>query len=91
MDEKVQPNAEMLRLRDMLDAEGIEWEDNSDEIACRTQRWDAERMVFSAICGVHAYGTIEVWTWTMRRRKEDPVGCATAEEAFALIREEVEK
>lgn len=86
----VQPNAEMLRLRDMLDEAGIEWEDNSDFIMCRTQRrsedgeWD-----YSAICGFGAYGAIELWTRDMRIRKEDPVGLNTAEDAFELIRKQV--
>ena len=86
---QVPPNAEMLRLRDMLDGAGIPWEDNSDEIMCRTQLFDGDEMVYSAICGQHAYGEIELWTRTMKQDREDPIGLDTAEEAFALIREEV--
>ena len=93
MAETVQPNAEMLRLRDMLDADGIEWWDERDRHFCHTfvTRGEdiGEDIAASCICGIHAYGAIEVWTRTMRIRKEDPVGVATAEEAFELIREEV--
>jgi len=87
----VPPNREMLRLRDMLDSAGIEWHDNSDEIMCRTQLFDGDEMVYSAICGRHAYGNIELWTRNARSCKQDPIGLSTAEEAFALIREEVGK
>lgn len=82
---------EMTRLRDMLDDAGIDWEDNSDDLFLRTQSHEGGRMVFSAVCGVHAYGIIEVWTSSMRNNKEDPVGTLNAEEAFELIREEVGK
>lgn len=85
----VPPNHEMLRLRDMLDGAGIEWHDNSDETMCRTQLFDGDTMVFSAICGYGAYGTIELWTRMMKQNRQDPIGLDTAEEAFALIREEV--
>lgn len=80
---------EMTRLRDMLDDAGIGWEDNSDELFIRTQSHEGRQMVFSAVCGVHAYGIIEVWTRSMQNDKEDPVGTLNAEEAFELIREEV--
>ena len=86
----IPPNREMVRLRQMLDGAGIEWEDNSDFIMCRTQgygedgEWD-----YSAIFGFGAYGEIELWTRDMKIRKEDPVGLGTAEEAFELIREQV--
>lgn len=83
------PNHQMLRLRDMLDAAGIEWHDNSDEIMCRTQLYDGDEMVYSAICGRYAYGEIELWTRNARSCKQDPIGLSTAEKAFALIREEV--
>lgn len=86
---QVPPNREMLRLRDMLDAAGIEWHDASDEIMCRTNDTGGCGWTFSAICGRHAYGTIELWTNTMLDNKLDPIGLSTAEEAFALIREEV--
>ena len=89
MAETIQPNAEMLRLRDMLDAEGIKWWDERDRHFCHTLVTRGEDIAASCICGIHAYGNIEVWTRTMRIRKEDPIGCSTAEEAFALIREEV--
>jgi hypothetical protein len=89
MGETIQPNAEMLRLRDMLDVEGIEWQDDSDAYFCRTRVMRDGETAVSNICGIHAYGTIEVWTRTMHICKEDPVGVATAEEAFELIREEV--
>lgn len=90
----VQPNAEMVRLREMLDAEGIEWLDNSDRNFCRTQSGDVREPIkrngldqtFSAICGDMAYGTIELWVWF---DSGGPVGLATAEEAMALIREAV--
>lgn len=88
---QVPPNREMMRLRDMLDAAGIEWHDNTDEIMCRTQLFDGDEMVYSAICGRYAYGNIELWTRNARSCKQDPIGLDTAEEAFALIREEVGK
>ena len=88
---QVPPNREMLRLRDMLDAAGIEWHDASDEIMCRTHDTEDDSWTFSAICGQHAYGEIELWTRTMKQDREDPIGLDTAEEAFALIREEVGK
>ena len=87
--EIVKPNAEMTRLRALLDRAGVEWHDNSDEIMCRTQLFDGDEAVYSAICGPHAYGVIELWTRNARSCKLDPVGLGTAEEAFALIREEV--
>lgn len=83
------PNREMLRLRDMLDAAGIEWHDASDGIMCRTHDTENDDWTFSAICGYGAYGTIELWTKTMKQNREDPIGLNTAEEAFALIRKEV--
>lgn len=86
---QVPPNREMLRLRDMLDGAGIEWHDNTDEIMCRTQLFDGDEMVYSAICGRYAYGTIELWTNSMIENKLTPIGLQTAEDAFALIREEV--
>lgn len=79
---------EMARLREMLNEEGIEWNDNSDGFYCRTQQFDGDEIVFSAVCGQFAYGTIELWTRRMVAAKEDPVGLATAEEAMRLIRED---
>ena len=87
----IAPNKEMTRLRALLDRAGIKWNDNSDETMCRTQLFDGDEMVYSAICGPHAYGVIELWTRNARSCKLDPVGLGTAEEAFALIREEVGK
>lgn len=86
---QVPPNREMLRLRDMLDGAGIEWHDNSDRFMCRTQLFDGDEMVYSAICGRYAYGNIELWTDTMQENKLDPIGLQTAEDAFEMIREEV--
>lgn len=83
------PNQEMMRLRDMLDGADIEWYDNSDETTCRTQLYDGDDMVYSAIYGQHTFGTIELWTRNARSCKLGPIGLNTAEEAFALIREEV--
>lgn len=84
------PNAEMLRLRKMLDLAHIEWRDNSDEATCRTSDTGGNDWgKFSAICGRWAYGEIELWTRTMQESKLDPIGLSTAEEALALIREEV--
>jgi len=85
----VPPNDEMKRLRGMLDAAGIEWHDNTDGILCRTQRFDGDGMVYSAVCGMSTYGTIELWTRNARSCKQDPIGLDTAEEAFELICEEV--
>ena len=84
-------NREMMRLRDMLDGAHIEWHDASDGIMCRTHDTEDDSWTFSAVCGYGAYGTIELWTKTMRENKQDPIGLNTAEEAFALIREEVGK
>ncbi len=85
------PNQEMMRLRAMLDEAGIEWHDNSDETTCRTQLCDGDDMVYSAICGRHTFGNIELWTRNARSCKLGPIGLDTAEEALALIREEVGK
>lgn len=84
-------NDEMARLRAMLGDEGIEWDDNSDGFYCRTQQFDGDEIVFSAVCGPYAYGTIEVWTRKMIAAKEYPVGLDTAEDAMEFIREVVEK
>lgn len=90
MSEIVRPNAEMLRLRDMLYAAGIEWHDDSNELFCRTNDADEDcEWTFSAVCGPFAYGTIELWTRSMRRAMKDPRGYDTAEEVFELIRAEV--
>ena len=84
------PNAEMVRLRQMLDGNGIGWQDNSDFIMCRTQGYgEDDEWDFSAICGFGAHGEIELWTRDMRIRKEDPIGLGTAEEAYELIRGQV--
>lgn len=85
------PNAEMARLRVLLDGAGIEWHDNSDCMMCRTQLFDGDEMVYSAVCGKYTYGTIELWTRNARSCKQDPIGLDTAEDAFELIREEVGK
>jgi len=86
---QVEPNEETLRLRDMLDEAGIEWHGDRD-VFCHTNDADEDHnWTFSAICGYGAYGTIELWTRTMKQNKEEPIGLDTAEEAFALIREEV--
>ena len=87
--EIVEPNAEMLRLRALLDRASVEWHDNTDEVMCRTQLFDGDEMVYSAICGRYTYGNIELWTRNARSYKQDPIGLQNAEEAFALIREEV--
>ena len=88
--EIVEPNAEMLRLRTILDGAGIEWHDNSDEVMCRTSDTGGnDWKKFSAFCGRWAYGAIELWTGTMQENKQDPIGLDTAEEAFAMIQEEV--
>ena len=88
-DAPMPPSRQMMRLRDMLDMEGISWVDASDGFLCRTQRYDdGGLLAFSAVCGRYAYGEIELWTAGMRSRREDPVGLATAEEAMGLIREE---
>ena len=85
------PNREMMRLRDMLDEARIEWHDDSDRFMCHTNDTGGnDWKKFSAICGRYAYGNIELWTDTMQENKLDPIGLDTAEEAFALIREEVE-
>ena len=82
-------SGEMIRLREMLDEEGVEWSDHSDGFFCRTQQFDGDEIVFSAACGLFACGTIELWTRKMIAAREDPVGLDTAEEAMRLIREEV--
>lgn len=86
---QVPPNREMMRLRNMLDAAGIEWYDASDGIMCRTHDTLDDNWTFSAICGPHTYGEIELWTHSMKQNREDPIGLNTAEEAFAYIRAEV--
>lgn len=90
MTKALKPNAEMLRLRAMLDRAGVEWHDASDETMCRTSDTGGNDWgKFSAICGRYAYGNIELWTKTMQENKLDPIGLGTADEAFELIREEV--
>ena len=85
----VPPNKEMRRLRDMLDEAHIKWYDASGMGLCRTNDTGDYDWTFSAICGEHTYGTIELWTRTMMQNREYPIGLSTAEEAFELIREEV--
>ena len=86
----VAPNAEMTRLRETLDAEGVGWVDHSDQWLCRTQSdlvgYD-DSVLWSVICGPMISGWLEVWTDVMRVRKEDPVNLWTAEDAMDLIRE----
>lgn len=86
-------NKEMKKLRALLDAENIEWEDKSDNSLypiCRThfsyngQRWSV----------IHGYGTygghslcssdmglLEAW-----RFNGDAIGCLTAEEVMRYVR-----
>ena len=85
----VPPNKEMRRLRDMLDEAHIEWYDASGMGFCRTNDTGDYDWTFSAICGEHTCGEIELWTKTMIENKQNPTGLQTAEEAFALIREEM--
>jgi hypothetical protein len=62
-EERIPPNRQMMRLRDMLDMEHIPWVDGSDELFCRTQQYDEDgEQVFSAVCSRCAYGEIELWT-----------------------------
>ncbi len=82
-------NLEMMRLRAMLDEAGIEWHDDSGMGLCRTNDTGDCGWTYSAICGEHTFGEIELWTNTMIENKLDPIGLQTAEEAFELIREEV--
>lgn len=90
----LQPNAEMVRLREMLDSEGIEWHDDSDQFICRTNSGDDRepvcddgcRYTFSAVCGLGTYGTIELWRYC---DTDGPIGLDTAEEAMAKIKEVV--
>lgn len=89
MGEVLRPNGEMARLRTKLDVAGIGWADASDDLFCRTQAYDEDGIVFSAICGAYAYGNVEVWTRAMMARKEGPVGVGSADEAFEIIRREV--
>lgn len=87
-----EPNEEMRRLREMLDSAGIiEWHDSTDNVFCRTYGPSKKvgKWKYSAVCGDFAYGTIELWTQTMREKKLDPIGLDTAEEAFELIKQEV--
>lgn len=86
----VAPNAEMARLRETLDAEGIGWVDHSDRWLCRTQSdrvgYD-DGVWWSVISGPSISGRLEIWTDVMRVRKEDPVNLWTAEDVMDLIRE----
>lgn len=96
------PNYQMMRLRDMLDAEGIAWHDNSDALFCRTQANERaevtvdgrrrKRPRFSVI--VAEWGTyggpsgLEAW---MAHDEYGPYGYGTAEQVMDAIREEMGK
>lgn len=81
---------EMNRLRALLDAEGIAWEDNTESDIARTQSvaWKDEGSLsrWSCICGRSSYGGIEglleLWFGD-----GDPQGWLTADEALAMIKE----
>lgn len=61
---------EMQKLRDYLDNKGIEWRDNSDELAnaitgiwfiCRT-RFELNRNIWSVVNGNGTYGGVDIFT-----------------------------
>ena len=88
----VEANEQMNRLRNMLDDECIEWTDESNGTFCRAQNWmDDDTFLFSVVCGPYAYGTLEVWSSSMKDRGEDPIGVDTAEEALEIIKDEIGK
>ena len=87
-------NEEMKKLRALLDAENIEWEDKSDYSIypiCRThfsysgQRW-------SVIHGYGTYGGYDPFTGTDRGLLEawsfsgEPIGYLTAEEVMRYVK-----
>ncbi len=92
------PNRQMIRLRMMLDAEGIPWHDDSDEKIVRTHSNGMMETAmhyhnkvcmcatFSVICGEFTYGApdgLEAWMYD----ETDPCGYETAEEVMERIRE----
>ena len=70
-------------LRDMLDAAGIEWRDNSDRLFHRTQGEHAGRR-FSAIFGYGSYGHADGYL-EVRMDETEPVGWLTASDALEWI------
>ena len=75
--------AEFEALRGMLDSEGIEWHDNSDEVFHRTQGEHKGRR-FSAIFGYGSYGH-ERGYLEVRMDEDEPVGWLTATDALEWI------
>ena len=75
--------AEFEALRDMLDSEGIEWHDNSDEVFHRTQGEHKGRR-FSAIFGYGSYGH-ERGYLEVRMDEDEPIGWLTASDALEWI------
>jgi len=74
---------EFEALRDMLDAEGIDWHDNSDSLFHRTQGEHAGRR-FSAIFGFGSYGW-QSGLLEVRMDSDEPIGWITASDAMSLI------
>ena len=72
---------EMKRFRNLLDAMGIEWEDNSEPSIIRTKGHD-----WSVIFGEFTYGAsaglLEVWNY---ETMEEPEGWHDALEALLLV------
>lgn len=86
--------AEMKKLREYLDAHGIEWRDDSNALTewwmCRT-KFDIHGNSFSVINGVGSYGgamlgsrnqgLLEYWI----NEKGEPTGYSTAEDVIKEI------
>lgn len=82
-----EPCEELVRLRGLLDAEGIGWADHSREESPHIWRIHAADgdPYFSAICGAGTYGSerglLELWFG-----EGEPTGYLSAEEALAEIK-----
>ena len=97
------PCREMMRFRDMLDAEGVPWHDDSDPAICRTHSNEtmaikviskgkeatSERMLFSVINGEFTYGGHEGLLEVWMPWMADPQGHYTAEGAMELVRKAI--
>ena len=94
--EPMAPNWQMMRLRDMLDREGIPWHDASDHLFCRTQSDEVktvydekgrprDHMLFSVVCGPYSYGGREDLLEVLMAGSDEPVGYLDAERIMQMV------
>ena len=94
---------EMIKLRQMLDAEGIKWHDKSDKernlYSIDRTHFDYRGYSFSAIHGYATYGGYSSWTGKDDEKIElmtnayndgNPVGWLSAEEVMRIVKGETE-